>query len=186
MISPIDRWSAASSFHLRSRKQARDFTAPSTPEEPASWTTSCTSRPDLAGMTATAPHESTKKDGTRESRQRKCASDDGLDINNGKAVSGRVAFSPMLGVEVAGSGYYGNASPNGNYNPLSIMALDWTLQRGPFELIGEAAWAYARGNSRAIQGNTIGFAPGSLLTGIGGKQWNRHSPAANGGLLHSR
>ena len=109
-----------------------------------------------------------EQDGTRGSRQRKCASDDGLDINNGKAVAGRVAFSPMLGVEVAGSGYYGNASPNGNYNPLSIMALDWTLQRGPFELIGEAAWAYARGNSRAIQTNTIGFAPGSLLTGIGG------------------
>jgi hypothetical protein len=35
-------------------------------------------------------------------------------------------------------------------------------------MIGEAAWAYSRGNSRAIQGNTIGFAPGSLLTGIGG------------------
>jgi hypothetical protein len=43
------------------------------------------------------------------------------------------------------------------------MAFDWTLQRGPFEVIGEAAWAYARGNSRAIQGNQIGFAPGSLL-----------------------
>ena len=106
--------------------------------------------------------------GTRNSRQRKCASDDGLDINNGKAVSGRVAFSPMLGVEVAGSSYYGNSSLNGTYNPLSITAIDWTLQRGPFELIGEAAWAYARGNSRAIQGNQIGFAPGSLLTGIGG------------------
>jgi len=106
--------------------------------------------------------------GTRNSRQRKCPSDDGLDINNGKAVSGRVAFSPMLGVEVAGSSYYGNASFMGNYNPLSITAIDWTLQRGPFELIGEAAWAYARGNSRAIQGNQIGFAPGSLLTGIGG------------------
>jgi hypothetical protein len=109
--------------------------------------------------------------GTRNSRQRKCASDDGLDINNGKAISGRVAFSPMLGVEVAGSSYYGNSSFMGNYNPLSITAIDWTLQRGPFELIGEAAWAYARGNSRAIQGNTIntvGVPPGSLLTGIGG------------------
>jgi hypothetical protein len=101
--------------------------------------------------------------GTRNSRQRKCDSDDGLDINNGKAVSGRVAFSPMLGVEVAGSSYYGNSSLNGTYNPLSITAIDWTLQRGPFELIGEAAWAYARGNSRAIQGNQIGFNPGSLL-----------------------
>lgn len=109
-----------------------------------------------------------EQSGTRNSRARKCPSDDGFDINNGKAVSGRLAYSPMLGIEVAGSGYYGNGSFNGNYNPLSIMALDWTLQRGPFELIGEAAWSYARGNSRAIQGNQIGFAPGSLLTGIGG------------------
>ena len=109
-----------------------------------------------------------EENGTKNSRQRKCASDDGLDINNGKAVSGRVAFSPMLGVEVAGSSYYGNAAPNGSSNPLSITALDWTFQRGPFEMIGEAAWAYAKGNSRAIQGNTIGFAPGSLLTGIEG------------------
>lgn len=110
--------------------------------------------------------------GTRGARQRKCAADDGFDINNGKAVAGRLAFSPVLGVEVAGSGYYGNAAPFGSYNPLSIMAIDWTLQRGPFELIGEAAWAYSRGNSRAISGNSIGGAPGmtpgSLLTGIGG------------------
>jgi len=109
-----------------------------------------------------------EQNGTRGSRQRNCPSDDGLDINNGKATVGRLAFSPMLGIEVAGSGYYGNASTNGNYNPLSITAIDWTLQRGPFELIGEAAWAYSRGNSRAIQGNQIGFAPGSLLTGISG------------------
>ena len=105
--------------------------------------------------------------GTKNSRQRKCGSDDGLDINNGKAVSGRVAFSPMLGVEIAGSSYYGNQSPT-SYNPLSITAIDWTLQRGPFEIIGEAAWAYARGNSRAIPGNTIPgpVSPGTVLTGI--------------------
>lgn len=107
--------------------------------------------------------------GTSAGRQRTCAGHDGADINNGKSVVGRLAYSPMLGVEVAGSSYYGNAAPTGNYNPLSITAVDWTLQRGPFEVIGEAAWAYARGNSRAIQGNTIGgFAPGSLLTAIGG------------------
>ena len=120
-----------------------------------------------------------ESDGTRGSRQRKCASDDGFDINNGKAVAGRVAFSPMLGVEVAGSGYYGNAAPGPNYNPMSIMALDWTLQRGPFELIGEAAWSYTRNNSRALNcaGRDTsdpssvcgaGASPGSLLTGIGG------------------
>jgi hypothetical protein len=110
-------------------------------------------------------------DGTRNGRQRTCAGHDGADINNGKAVVGRLAYSPILGVEVAGSSYYGNANQNGsNYNPLSITAIDWTLLRGPFELIGEAAWAYTRGNSRAPIGNTIpgGFAPGSLLTGIEG------------------
>ena len=108
-------------------------------------------------------------DGTSQGRQRTCAGHDGADINNGKSVVGRLAYSPMLGVEVGGSSYYGNANNNGsNYAPLSITALDWTIQRGPFEVIGEAAWAYARGNSRAVQGNTIGFAPGSLLTAIGG------------------
>ena len=107
-----------------------------------------------------------EESGTSRSRQRKCWSDDGFDINNGKAVSGRVAYSPMLGVEIGGSGYFGNQSAS-SYNPLSIYAVDWTLQRGPFELIGEAAWAYARGNSRAIPGSSItGFAPGSLLTGM--------------------
>lgn len=105
--------------------------------------------------------------GTRGARQRKCGADDGFDINNGKAFSGRLAYSPFLGVEVAGSGYYGNASPS-SYNPLQIVALDWTFQRGPWELIGEAAWAYARGNARAIPNNTLGFAPGSLLAGLSG------------------
>ncbi len=105
--------------------------------------------------------------GTKEARQRKCGSADGLDINNGKTVAGRLAFSPMLGVEVAGSGYYGNRSPT-SYSPLSIFAIDWTLQKGPFELIGEAAWAYARNNARAIPGSTFqGIAPGALLTGVG-------------------
>lgn len=104
--------------------------------------------------------------GTKDSRQRKCWSDDGFDINNGKAVSGRLAYSPMLGVEVAGSGYFGNQSAT-SYNPLSVYAVDWTLQRGPFEIIGEAAWAYARGNSRAIPGSSItGFTPGSILSGV--------------------
>jgi len=133
-----------------------------------------TSKLDYELYVTTGPcgHESNgeprinEETGTKNSRQRKCASDDGLDINNGKAVSGRVAFSPMLGVEVAGSSYYGNQSPS-SYNPLSITAVDWTIQNGPFEIIGEAAWAYSRGNSRAIPGNTFGgFAPGTLLTGV--------------------
>jgi hypothetical protein len=106
-------------------------------------------------------------DGTRNGRQRTCAGHDGAGIHNGKAVVGRLAYSPMLGVEVAGSSYYGNANNNGSYNPISITAVDWTLQRGPFELIGEAAWAYVRGNSRSTSLNT-GFAPGSLITNQAG------------------
>jgi hypothetical protein len=120
--------------------------------------------------------------GTRGSRQRTCPTTDGLDNNNGKAVVGRLAYSPMLGVEVGGSGYYGNSAPYANYNPLSITAIDWTLQRGPFELIGEAAWAYARGNSRAINGNTIGFAPGSLLTGQPGDSGQGIPPQRSSGF----
>src|SRR6478736_3761032 len=80
-----------------------------------------------------------------------------------------------------GSGYYGNGAPNTSYNSLSILAFDWTLQRGPFELIGEAAWSYARQNSRAINGNTIGFAPGSLLTGIAGNSGPGTPPQRSSG-----
>jgi hypothetical protein len=110
--------------------------------------------------------------GTRGSRQRKCATADGLDINNGKAVVGRVAFSPVLGIEVAGSGYHGSYDAFSK-RPMTIMAIDWTLQRGPFELIGEAAWVYVQDNSRALANNSIGpngtmIQPGSLLTGLGG------------------
>jgi hypothetical protein len=129
-------------------------------------------------------------DGTRNGRQRTCAGHDGADINNGKSVVGRLAYSPMLGVEVAGSSYYGNANNNGStYTPLSITAIDWTIQRGPFEVIGEAAWAYARGNSRAVQGNTIPgppgpgpFSPGQLLTGIGGNSGQGTPPQRMSGF----
>ncbi len=58
---------------------------------------------------------------------------------------GRLAFSPLLGVEVGGSGFFGSYDP-ASKRPLSILALDWTLQRGPFEFIGESAWAYIRDN----------------------------------------
>src|SRR3989475_4185140 len=43
--------------------------------------------------------------GLRDARQRVSTVDDGLDNNNGKAVVGREAFSPILGVEIRGSGY---------------------------------------------------------------------------------
>src|SRR5437899_9362222 len=89
--------------------------------------------------------------GLRDARQRVSTAEDGLDNNNGKAAVGRVAFSPILGVEVGGSGYYGSYDP-ASKRPLAIWAADWTFQRGPFELIGEAAWVYARDNSKDLNG----------------------------------
>lgn len=69
------------------------------------------------------------------------------DRDQSKAVVGRVAFSPVLGIEVAGSGYHGQLNPAGQTNNgitgqsyITIGALDWTFQKGPFELIGESAW----------------------------------------------
>src|SRR5439155_15609861 len=50
-----------------------------------------------------------------------------------------------------GSGYFGSYDP-ASKRPLSIWAADWTFQRGPFELIGEAAWVYARDNNRNLDG----------------------------------
>src|SRR5881396_3444398 len=89
--------------------------------------------------------------GLRDARQRVSTAEDGLDNNNGKAVVGRVAFSPILGIEVGGSGYFGTYDP-ASKRPLAIWAADWTLQRGPFQLIGEAAWAYARDNHLNLDG----------------------------------
>jgi len=100
--------------------------------------------------------------GLRDARQRVSTVDDGLDNNNGKAVVGRLAFSPILGIEIGGSGYFGSYDP-ASKRPLSIWATDWTLQRGPFQLIGEAAWAYARDNNRTLDGGFALDANGRLL-----------------------
>ncbi len=69
-----------------------------------------------------------------------------------KAIVGRLAYSPMLGIEVAGSGYHGllgNRSSNGVNNfesYVDMFAVDWTLQKGPWELIGESHWVRISGN----------------------------------------
>lgn len=82
------------------------------------------------------------------------------DRDDSKAIVGRLAFSPMLGIEIAGSGYHGQYKPStatvGSGN-LDIFAVDWTLQRGPFELIGEAAWTrISNNNATGVAGNGIG------------------------------
>jgi hypothetical protein len=70
------------------------------------------------------------------------------DNNNNKGIVGRVAVSPFLGAEIGLSGAHSSYDTNDSRN-LSLYAIDWTFQRGPFELIGEAALA-------RISGNTVG------------------------------
>ena len=82
------------------------------------------------------------------------------DRDDSKAIVGRLAFSPMLGIEIAGSGYHGQYKPStatvGSGN-IDIFAVDLTLQRGPFELIGEAAWTrISNNNATGVAGNAIG------------------------------
>lgn len=62
------------------------------------------------------------------------------DINSNKAILTRVSFSPVLGIEVAGSLHHGKWDRDDQYD-LTLMAVDGVVQRGPFEIMGEAAWA---------------------------------------------
>lgn len=82
------------------------------------------------------------------------------DRDDSKAVVGRLAFSPMLGIEVAGSGYHGQYKPSAGAvgsGVIDIFAVDWTLQHGPFELIGEAAWTrISNNNATGVANNPIG------------------------------
>lgn len=82
------------------------------------------------------------------------------DRDDSKNIVGRVAFSPMLGIEIAGSGYYGQYKPSTGTTAaghIGIYAVDWTLQRGPLELIGEAAWArITNNNATGVAATPIG------------------------------
>ncbi len=82
------------------------------------------------------------------------------DRDDNKAVVGRLAFSPMLGIEVAGSGYHGQYKPSAGAvgsGYIDVFAIDWTLQRGPFEVIGESAWSrISNNNATGVAGNPIG------------------------------
>ena len=77
-----------------------------------------------------------------------------FDNNEGKGWVGRVAFSPMLGAEIGTSGFVGTYDAASDRN-IGIFALDWTLQRGPWELIGESAWAWIEDNNLMANGAPI-------------------------------
>jgi len=93
----------------------------------------------------------TAKNGIRSARSNNTE----FDNNDGKSIVGRVAVSPFLGVEIGGSGFLGSYDSRSK-RPLAIWALDWTFQRGPFEFIGESAWAYIRDNNLNADGTPNG------------------------------
>ncbi len=62
------------------------------------------------------------------------------DVNNSPAAVGRLAWSPLLGLEFAGSFHVGLYDEDGE-NLLGIYALDAAWQSGPFELLFEGAYA---------------------------------------------
>ena len=100
------------------------------------------------------------------------------DNNDNKAIVSRVSFSPMLGIELAGSIHHGQWNNpdysytateeshkvaadgtithttkktthklyNGEDYNMTLLAIDGILQRGPFDLQGEAAWANIEGH----------------------------------------
>ena len=78
------------------------------------------------------------------------------DNNENKAIVSRVSFSPMLGVEVAGSVHHGKWDDKDKYD-LTLFAVDGALQRGPFELMGEAAWGNTEGPKYVVveKGKTV-------------------------------
>jgi hypothetical protein len=102
------------------------------------------------GMTSIAPGTAPSDLGVRNTR-----GSVSRDRDDNKAVVGRLAFSPILGIEVAGSGYHGAYRPSTaalGTGRISIFALDWTLQRGPFEVIGESAWSRITNNGTGPAG----------------------------------
>src|SRR3990167_4718394 len=69
---------------------------------------------------------------------------DGFEFDNenqSPAVVGRVAFSPFIGLEFGGSAYT-QRYDDANENQITIPALDFAYQKGPFELVGEGAYAF--------------------------------------------
>ena len=67
----------------------------------------------------------------------------GSDVKDAKAITGRFAWSPVLGHEIAASGYYGQYTPDFlGKEDLWALAADGRTGWGPFEL--EAEYVYTR------------------------------------------
>jgi hypothetical protein len=75
------------------------------------------------------------------------------DNNRNPAIVGRLAVSPFLGLEVGLSFHTGNIDEHGS-NRMTIKAVDWTYQRGAFELVGEFAHASIERDGKAGDGTS--------------------------------
>ncbi len=69
------------------------------------------------------------------------------DNNENKAIVSRISVSPFLGIEVAGSVHRGKWDDERDHY-MTIFAVDGLIQRGPFELLGEAGWTRIGGGSK--------------------------------------
>ena len=76
------------------------------------------------------------------------------DNNRNSAILGRVAYSPFLGLEVGLSAHSGNIDEHDS-NRMTIKAVDWTYQRGAFELVGEYAHASIERDGKLGDGTEI-------------------------------
>ena len=91
------------------------------------------------------------------------------DNNQGKSFVGRVAFSPLLGVEIGASGHSGIYSDVGS-GRLTVGALDAIVARGRWELLGEFATgnlSVDADNERARALSAYRAARGNDSTGFG-------------------
>lgn len=87
------------------------------------------------GLDVNGTNRITTTNGLRNAR-----ASDKTDINNRPAMVGRLAYSPFLGLEMAYSTHVGTYDQLRD-NRLWINAVDFTWQKGPFEVLGEGAFA---------------------------------------------
>jgi hypothetical protein len=83
------------------------------------------------------------------------------DINDEPAMVGRLAWSPFLGLELGTSAHLGTYDTKGK-EFLRICAVDAAFQHGPFELLGEGAYAAidndsALATSLGVPGDMYGY-----------------------------
>lgn len=94
----------------------------------------------MNGVALDSEFEQVVKDGKAVTEVKLSPSTGGFasDVKDSKAIAGRVAYSPALGHELAGSWYYGQYTPDFlGKQDLWALSADGRTGRGPFELEGE-------------------------------------------------